>query len=168
MEKADEGERSGSGSAATTTRDWRAAKERNGLKRIEVWVRPEDVAALREAARSPHALSRLRKKVRAEVRAELDVEAMRVLRRKARRDVLRQIRRDVQRVAAGSNAMPMFVKVTPPPPPVVVRLMRRSRMTFDPVRAIWSVPHDLDAQAAAVQIVGELDRFGCNVELVVG
>ena len=52
-------------------RRFMARMRERGLKRIQLWARPEDVAGLQEAARQPRALARLRKEVREEVREEL-------------------------------------------------------------------------------------------------
>ena len=59
----------------TTARDrmrgfW-ARQKAKGMKRIQLWARPEDVEALREASRQPDALARLRREVRAEQEAEI-------------------------------------------------------------------------------------------------
>ena len=60
--------------SASAEKNWRrflARKRALGLKRIQLWVREEDVEALQEAARQPEALARLREEVKAELRAEL-------------------------------------------------------------------------------------------------
>ena len=58
----------------TTARDrmrrFMARMRERGLKRIQLWVRPEDVPKIREAARQPAALARLRKEVWEELKAE--------------------------------------------------------------------------------------------------
>ena len=58
----------------TTARDrmrrFMARMRERGLKRIQLWVRPEDVPKIREAARQPAALARLSKEVREELKAE--------------------------------------------------------------------------------------------------
>ena len=58
----------------TTARDrmrrFMARMRERGLKRIQLWVRPEDVPKIRAAARQRAALARLRKEVREELKAE--------------------------------------------------------------------------------------------------
>ena len=55
-------------------RDFWARQKAKGLKRIQLWARPEDVTALQEASRQPEALARLRKEVRGEVASEIAEE----------------------------------------------------------------------------------------------
>lgn len=74
-------------------RDFWARQKAKGLKRIQLWARPEDVEALREASRQPDALARLRKEVRAEVTAEIAEETG----------------RDMERVAAFCSAVERFL-----------------------------------------------------------
>ena len=60
-----------SSSAEVRWRRFKARKRAEGLKRIQLWVREEDVEALQAAARQPFALARLREEVEAELRAEV-------------------------------------------------------------------------------------------------
>lgn len=52
-------------------RDFWARQKAKGLKRIQLWARPEDVEALQEASRQPETLARLRREVRADLTAEI-------------------------------------------------------------------------------------------------
>ena len=52
-------------------RDFWARQTAKGLKRLQLWARPEDVPALQEASRQPEALARLRKEAKAKVAAEI-------------------------------------------------------------------------------------------------
>lgn len=48
-----------------------ARQKAKGMKRMYVWVRPEDVVALQEASFQPEALKRLQREVRADLTAEI-------------------------------------------------------------------------------------------------
>ena len=48
-----------------------ARQKAKGLKRAQLWARPEDVTTLREASRQPEAPAQLRRQVRADVAAEI-------------------------------------------------------------------------------------------------
>ncbi len=67
-----------------------AEKKAKGLKRLTLWVQPEDVDIHQMAARQPHALNRLRKKVERELRPQIETEVAAELERKTRRAMLRR------------------------------------------------------------------------------
>ena len=48
-----------------------AEKKAQGLKRLTLWVKPEDVEAHQLAAQQPHALNRLSKAVEAEIERQM-------------------------------------------------------------------------------------------------
>ncbi|MXX87994.1 MAG: DUF3018 family protein [Boseongicola sp. SB0677_bin_26] len=60
--------------ARERVRRFMARMRERGLKRIQLWVRPEDVPRIQEAARQPAALARLRKEVREEVEEDVKAE----------------------------------------------------------------------------------------------
>ena len=84
-----------------------ARKRKEGLKRLWIWVRPEDVEAVQEATLQPAALARLRKralkKVKAEVSAELETQLKRTPRKEVPPLVLAALKDDVEAMAAFSR-----------------------------------------------------------------
>ena len=84
-----------------------ARKKREGLKRLWIWVRPEDVEAVQEATLQPRALARLRKealaKVEAEVSAELEVQLKRTPGKEVPAPVLAALEGNVEAMAAFSR-----------------------------------------------------------------
>lgn len=74
----------------TASKRWErlvARKKKEGLKRLWIWVRPEDVAAVQEATLQPGALARLRKQALAQVKAEISTELEAQLRRTPGKEV---------------------------------------------------------------------------------
>ena len=86
------------------------AQKELGLKRLMLWVRPEDADTLKLAARQPHSLAALRKKIEAELERKLrpivkkKVEAK--LRRRTERALLVQKRSQARKRLSGSNRPP--------------------------------------------------------------
>ena len=64
-----------------------ARKKKEGMKRLWIWVRPEDVEAVQEATLQPGALARLRKEALAKVEAEVSAELRAQLKRTPGKEV---------------------------------------------------------------------------------
>jgi hypothetical protein len=77
------------------------AQKELGLKRLMLWVRPEDADTLKLAAKQPHSLAALRKKVEAK------------LRRRTERALLVQKRSQARKRLSGSNRPPEVHTVQP-------------------------------------------------------
>ena len=84
-----------------------ARKKKEGLKRLWIWARPEDVAALQEATLQPGALARLRDqalaKVKAEVSAELEAQLKRTPGKEVPAPVLAALEGNAEAMAAFSR-----------------------------------------------------------------
>ena len=91
-------------------RSFVAAKKGQGLKRLILWVQPQDVDALKTIARQPHAIAKMRQKIEAEIERELrpaiKAKVAAELERKTRRAMLIQKRAQARRQTAGSNRPP--------------------------------------------------------------
>ena len=84
-----------------------ARKRKEGLKRLWIWVRPEDVEAVQEATLQPGALARLRnqalEKVKADVSAELEAQLKRTPGKEVPPPVLAALEGNVEAMAAFSR-----------------------------------------------------------------
>ena len=90
-----------------------ARKRREGLKRVWIWVRPEDVEAVQEATLQPGALARLRNqalaKVEAEISAELEAQLKRTPGKEVPPLVLAALEGNVEAMAAFSRWLAVLV-----------------------------------------------------------
>lgn len=141
-----------------------AAQKAAGLKRIRLWVRPEDVAAFQEAARSPHALARLRAKAVAEVEQEVRETVTKRLELRTERALLAQARAEARQHPADSNAPPARVRFGHRPPGTFRRKLREAGWRYDPVAAVWHLPEDPERWPAAVAVLDEAEAAGQSFE----
>ena len=51
-----------------------AKKKEQGLKRVNLWVRPEDVESLKEIAMQPHTIAKLKREIETELKRTLEPE----------------------------------------------------------------------------------------------
>lgn len=150
---------------AAAQRRYRERQKERGLKQVLLWVKPEDVDLIKEAAESPHMMARLRKEVRAKVEKDIRSREWRTLHRKQRRDLLRQARRTVQLIKGGDNEWsPMGVRISPRPTEHLVTMMRRNMWTWDPVIAVWRLPWMHERYASSIAMCRELERSGYVIE----
>lgn len=145
-----------------------AAQRAAGLKRIRLWVRPEDVAAFQEAARSPHALARLRAKAVAEIEQEVREKMAKRLELRTERALLAQARAEARQHPADSNAPPARVRFGHRPPGTFRRALREAGWRYDPVAAVWHLPEDPERWPAAVAILDEAEATGRSFERLAG
>ena len=116
------------------------AQKELGLKRLMLWVRPEDADILKLAAKQPHSLAALRKKIEAELERELrpivkqKVEAK--LRRRTERALLVQKRSQARKRLSGSNKPPECIRFNRIPPAALRGRLKAAEWLYDPVAVI--------------------------------
>ena len=140
------------------------AKKGQGLKRVILWARSEDVDALKTIARQPHAIAKLRQKVEAEIERELrPVIAAKVkakLRRQTERAMLVQKRAQARLHPASSNRPPSRVRFEARPPATVRNRIKAAGWLYDPVAAVWHLPDDPGLWSASERFLDELEQYG--------
>jgi hypothetical protein len=135
-----------------------------GLKRMMLWVRPEDAEALKLAAKQPHSLALLRRKVEAELLRKLrpilrkKVEAK--LLRKTERALLVQKRSQARRRPSGANRPPECIRFTTYPPVAVRSRLKAAEWLYDPVAAVWHLPEDPQLYEASEALLRDLEKYG--------
>jgi hypothetical protein len=140
------------------------AKKAQGLKRVILWARPEDVDALKTIARQPHAITKLSKIVEAELLRELRPKITERVKgellRKTRRSLLVQKRAIAQRQTAGSNAPPEAIRFSKRPPRAIRNALKAGGWLFDPVAVVWHLPNDPASWPEVQQLLDHLEEFG--------
>lgn len=136
------------------------AKKAQGLKRVILWARPEDEEALRLAARQPHALAKLRKRVEKELERELRTEVAAKLRRRTERALLAQARAEARTQPAGANRPPTAIRCEARPPAALRGRLRAAGWLYDPVAAVWYLPDDPSLWSASERLLGDLEPYG--------
>ncbi len=134
-----------------------AARKAEGLKRIALWVRPEDVEDISLAARCPHALSKLKKKILEDLRPKIEKQIEAELTRKTRRAMLAQKRAQARRQHAGSNRPPEMIRFRARPPGALRNRLKDAGWLYDPVAAVWHLLDDPEAWPATERLLDELD-----------
>ncbi|RED10687.1 hypothetical protein [Pontivivens insulae] len=137
------------------------AKKQQGLKRVILWARPEDIPMLKDIARQPHAIAAMRDKVAGEIEAELrpvlEKKIARQMEVRTRRAMLVQKRAQVRRQQAGSNRPPDGVRFQLKPPGAVRQRIKQAGWLYDPVAAVWHLPEDPSHWDNAEALMAELD-----------
>ena len=139
------------------------AQKELGLKRLMLWVRPEDADTLKLAAKQPHSLAALRKKIEAELERELrpivkkKVEAK--LRRRTERALLVQKRSQARKRLSGSNRPPECIRFNRVPPAALRGRLKASGWLYDPVAVIWHLPEDPNLYAASEALLRDLEAY---------
>ena len=140
------------------------AQKKQGLKRLVMWVKPEDVPALKLAAQQPHSLAKLKKQVEADVTAALKPRITKkveqVLMQRTYRAMLAQKRAQARRSIAGANRPPNCIRFTKAPPAAQRVALKAAGWLYDPVAAVWHLPDDPATFAATERLLGGLDGFG--------
>jgi hypothetical protein len=137
-----------------------------GLKRLMLWVRPEDADALKLAAKQPHSLASLRQKIEAELERELrpivkqQVEAK--LRRRTERALLVQKRSQARKRPSGSNRPPECIRFNLIPPAALRGHLKAAGWLYDPVAVIWYLPDDPSHYETSEALLRDLVAY--NVE----
>ncbi|WP_316015342.1 hypothetical protein [Roseobacter sp. HKCCA0434] len=154
----------GTSTAAENQKRFVAARKAEGLRRLTLWVRPEDAAALKDITRQPHAIAALRDRVTAEVEAELRPGILARVRaelsRKTRRAMLVQERARARTQGAGSNRPPDAVRFTRKPDRAERDLIKAAGWLYDPVSAIWHLPEDPASWPLTDALLAVLERHG--------
>ena len=154
--------------SAEKQRRFVAAKRRAGLKRLVLWVRPEDVEAVRLVARQPHVVARYRVKVERDLRSEFerdlgpeierDVTAR--LDRKTTHAMQRQRRAIAQRMLEASNRRPELIRFRNKPPSVKRNDLKLEGWVYDPVAAVWHLPDHPADWWRTERLLDELKIYG--------
>ena len=136
-----------------------AAKKAQGLKRVVLWVRPEDAEAHKIAAEQPQALNRIRKTVEARIERETWARVAARLDRRTERALLAQRRAQARRLQAGSNRPPEKIRFKSRPPGKIRNRLKASGWLYDPVAAVWHLPEDPETWPASQRLLDELDAY---------
>ena len=145
--------------SAQYQRDYIAAQKAKGLKRLVLWVQPEDVETFQLAAQQPHALGKLRKRIRTEIEPGIRDGLEADLTRKTRRALLAQRRARARRLQAGSNRPPEMIRFANRPPGRLRNRLRAQGWDYDPVAAVWHLPDDPETWPASERLLDELDAY---------
>lgn len=145
--------------SAQYQRDYIAAQKAKGLKRLVLWVQPEDVETFQLAAQQPHALGKLRKRIRTEIEPGIRDGLEADLTRKTRRALLAQRRARARRLQAGSNRPPEMIRFAKRPPGRLRNRLKAQGWDYDPVAAVWHLPDDPEAWPASERLLDELDAY---------
>lgn len=140
------------------------AKRSEGLTRVILWARPEDIESLKMIAQQPHSIAKLRKQVEAEtvrrigpkIREQVKAELL----RKTRRALLIQSRAYAQRQKAGSNTPPEAIRFTRRPPAAIRNTLKSGGWLFDPVAVVWHLPNDPSKWQEVQRLLDRLEEFG--------
>lgn len=146
-------------SSAQYQRDYIAAQKAKGLKRTVLWLQPEDVNLFQTAARQPHALGKLRRRIRAEIEPDIRKKVEADLTRKTQRAILAQKRAQVRRQQAGSNRPPELIRFAKRPPGTVRNRLKKFRWVYDLGRAVWILPDDPASWPDTERLLKELEGY---------
>lgn len=145
-------------------RQFVAARRAQGLKRVILWARPEDVDALKTIARQPHEILKLHRKVTAEIERELRPKIERKISAwlvgKTRRAMLVQRRAQARRMLAGNNRPPDMIRFVKKPSGVMRNRLKFAGWLYDPVAAVWHLPDDPARWPKTVRLLDELEKYG--------
>ena len=140
-------------------RDYIAAKKAQGLKRLVLWVQPENVEAHRVAAEQPQALNRIRRRVEAEVERETRARVGARLDRRTERALLAQRRARARRLQAGSNRPPDMIRFLYRPPGKIRDRLKARGWEYDPVAAVWHLPDDPETWPDTERLLKDLEPY---------
>ena len=146
--------------SAEKQRRFVAAKRAAGLKRLVLWVQPEDVEAVRLVARQPAALARYRAEVERELRPKIESKISGRLERRTMRAMLVQRRAEARRTLAGSNRPPELVRFLTRPPAKIRNQLKSSGWLYDPVACVWHLPDDPAQWPETERLLDELEQYG--------
>ena len=135
------------------------AQKAKGLKRVVLWARPEDVDDLKLAARQPHSLSKLKKRVEKDLLPKVEASVKAALRRRTQRAMLVQARSEARRQPAGANRPPSTVRFQVKPSEAVRAALRASGWRWDPVAAVWHLPDDPALYEASTALLRDLEQW---------
>ena len=146
--------------SAEKQRRFVAAKRAAGLKRLVLWVQPEDVEAVRLVARQPHAMARLAARTERELRPKIESKISARLERRTMRAMLVQRRAQARRTLAGSNRPPELVRFLTRPPAKIRNQLKSSGWLYDPVACVWHLPDDPAQWPETERLLVELEKYG--------
>ena len=140
-------------------RDYIATQKAKGLKRLVLWVRPENVETHRIAAEQPQALNRIRRRVETEVERETRARVSARLDRRTERALLAQRRARARRQQASSNRPPEMIRFKVRPPGAVRNRLKAAGWFYDPVDVVWHLPENPEAWPATERLLDELEPY---------
>jgi hypothetical protein len=139
------------------------AKKDQGLKRVILWARPEDVDALKTIARQPHSIAKLRNKVERELiktmQPKIREKVAEQLTKKTRRAMLIQKRAAALRQPASSNAPPETIRFGSKPEARIRDKLKSGGWLYDPVAAVWHLPTDPAHWPEVQQLLDQLTMY---------
>ena len=91
-----------------------AAKKAQGLRKLVLWVRPEDVQALQEIARQPRAIAKRHKQVQARIERELPAQHQGQAHAPMRRKTGHHYSRKLAHFTPGLTLQNCFTKLSSP------------------------------------------------------
>lgn len=140
-----------------------AEKRAQGLKRVVLWARPEDVGALKEIAGQPHAvaqrLAELRARIERELVPQIRAEVASKLRRRTERAMLAQRRAEGRQRPIEANRPPECIRFTSKPPAATRARLKAAGWLYDPVAALWHLPDDPALWSATERLLADLAPF---------
>jgi hypothetical protein len=140
-----------------------AEKQGQGLKRVVLWARPEDVGALKEIAGQPHAvaqhLAELRARIERELAPQIRAEVAAKLRRRTERAMLVQRRAEGRQRPVEANRPPECIRFTHKPPAATRARLKAAGWLYDPVAALWHLPDDPALWEATERLLASLAHF---------
>lgn len=140
-----------------------AEKRGQGLTRVVLWARPEDVGALKEIAGQPHAvaqrLAELRARIELDLEPQIRAEVAAKLRRRTERAMLVQNRAAGRQRPVEANRPPECIRFTQRPPAATRARLKAAGWLYDPVAAVWHLPDDPDLWEATERLLASLAPY---------
>lgn len=140
-----------------------AEKQGQGLKRVVLWARPEDVGALKEIAGQPHAVAQhladLRARIERELEPQIREEVAAKLRCRTGRAMLAQKRAEGRQRPVEANRPPECIRFTQRPPAATRERLKAAGWLYDPVVALWHLPDNPALWSATEALLAALAPF---------
>ena len=149
--------------SAEKQRKFIAGKKAAGLKRLLLWVLPEDEESLKMISQQPHAMARYRAKIERKFERDLGPEIKREvserLDRKTTRAMKAQRRAQARRMDEFSNLKPEMIRFLTKPPAILRNELKYSGWLYDPVANVWHLPNDPADWLRTDRLLGELHKY---------
>ena len=136
-----------------------AAKKAAGLKRLVLWVRPEDKERLKVICRQPHAMARLAARTERDLRPKIERKISARLERMTMRAMLVQRRAQARRTLLAGNRPPELIRFLKKPSGAVRTQLTSAGWLYDPVACVWHLPDDPKKWLDTVRLLVELEEY---------
>ena len=136
-----------------------AAKKAAGLKRLVLWVRPEDKERLKVICRQPHAMARLAARTERHLRPKIESKISARLERMTMRAMLLQRRAQARRRLLAGNRPPELIRFLKKPSGAVRNQLTSAGWLYDPVACVWHLPDDPKKWLDTVRLLVELEKY---------